>query len=62
MFLNEVALGKEHSITRDNSSLVKAPAGHDSVVARGHTEPGQLIIAFIYLLLVIILFIVFCVV
>ncbi|XP_019856101.1 PREDICTED: poly [ADP-ribose] polymerase 3-like [Amphimedon queenslandica] len=39
MFLNEVALGKEHSITRDDSSLVKAPAGHDSVVARGHTEP-----------------------
>ena len=44
MFLNEVALGKEHSITRDDSSLVKAPSGHDSVVARGHTEPGQLIL------------------
>jgi poly [ADP-ribose] polymerase len=39
MFLAEVALGKEHSITRDDSSLTKAPAGHDSIVARGHTEP-----------------------
>ncbi|XP_071781970.1 protein mono-ADP-ribosyltransferase PARP3 [Centroberyx gerrardi] len=39
MFLNEVALGKEHTITRDNSSLKKAPAGYDSVVARGTVEP-----------------------
>ncbi|XP_022047918.2 protein mono-ADP-ribosyltransferase PARP3 [Acanthochromis polyacanthus] len=39
MFLNEVALGKEHTITRDNSSLRKAPAGYDSVVARGSVEP-----------------------
>lgn len=39
MFLNEVALGKEHTITRDNSSLKKAPAGFDSVVARGSVEP-----------------------
>ncbi|EDV21941.1 uncharacterized protein TRIADDRAFT_59442 [Trichoplax adhaerens] len=39
MFLAEVALGKEHSITRDNSSLIAAPKGHDSVVARGKTEP-----------------------
>ncbi|XP_051996539.1 protein mono-ADP-ribosyltransferase PARP3-like [Xyrauchen texanus] len=39
MFLNEVALGKEHTITRDNSSLRKAPAGYDSVVARGQQEP-----------------------
>ncbi|KAK2862166.1 hypothetical protein Q5P01_001699 [Channa striata] len=31
MFLNEVALGKEHTITRDDSSLKKAPAGCDSV-------------------------------
>lgn len=42
MFLNEVALGSEHSITRDDSSLKAAPKGFDSVVARGHTEPGQL--------------------
>ncbi|XP_034551580.1 protein mono-ADP-ribosyltransferase PARP3 [Notolabrus celidotus] len=39
MFLSEVALGKEHTITRDNSSLKKAPAGCDSVVARGSVEP-----------------------
>ncbi|XP_074528212.1 protein mono-ADP-ribosyltransferase PARP3 [Halichoeres trimaculatus] len=39
MFLNEVALGKEHTITRDNSSLKKAPSGSDSVVARGSVEP-----------------------
>lgn len=40
MFLCEVALGKEHTITEDNSSLKKAPAGFDSVVARGSVEPG----------------------
>nr|XP_057911524.1 protein mono-ADP-ribosyltransferase PARP3 [Doryrhamphus excisus]XP_057911525.1 protein mono-ADP-ribosyltransferase PARP3 [Doryrhamphus excisus] len=39
MFLTEVALGKEHTITRDNSSLKKAPAGFDCVVARGRVEP-----------------------
>lgn len=39
MFLSEVALGKENTITRDNCSLQKAPAGYDSVVARGHMEP-----------------------
>ncbi|XP_075795591.1 protein mono-ADP-ribosyltransferase PARP3 isoform X2 [Pelodiscus sinensis] len=39
MFLTEVALGKEHRITRDDSSLRKPPPGHDSVVARGRTEP-----------------------
>uniref|UniRef100_A0A3Q0SZ07 Poly [ADP-ribose] polymerase n=1 Tax=Amphilophus citrinellus TaxID=61819 RepID=A0A3Q0SZ07_AMPCI len=39
MFLSEVALGKEHTITRDDSSLRKPPAGYDSVVARGHVEP-----------------------
>ncbi|XP_073325060.1 protein mono-ADP-ribosyltransferase PARP3 [Pagrus major] len=39
MFLNEVALGKEKTITRDDSSLKKAPAGFDSVVARGSVEP-----------------------
>lgn len=39
MFLNEVALGKEHTITQDNSSLRQPPAGFDSVVARGQQEP-----------------------
>ncbi|XP_074645032.1 protein mono-ADP-ribosyltransferase PARP3-like [Tubulanus polymorphus] len=39
MFLNEVALGKEHYITRDNCSLVKAPNGKDCVIAKGQTEP-----------------------
>lgn len=40
MFLNEVALGKEYTITQDDSSLRKAPAGYDSVIARGSQEPG----------------------
>lgn len=40
MFLCEVALGKENTITKDNPSLKKAPAGFDSVVARGLVEPG----------------------
>lgn len=40
MFLCEVALGKENTITRDNHTLKKAPAGFDSVVARGMVEPG----------------------
>ncbi|XP_033822504.1 protein mono-ADP-ribosyltransferase PARP3 [Periophthalmus magnuspinnatus] len=39
MFLNEVALGKEYTITTDDSSLKKAPKGFDSVVARGIVEP-----------------------
>ncbi|MFT7801498.1 poly ADP-ribose polymerase 3 [Arapaima gigas] len=39
MFLNEVCLGKEYTITRDNSSLTSAPKGYDSVVARGQQEP-----------------------
>ncbi len=39
MFLAEAALGKEHTITRDNSSLKSAPKGYDCIVARGHTEP-----------------------
>ena len=43
MFLVEVALGKEHEITKDNSSLKSAPSGFHSVVARGRTEPGQLV-------------------
>ena len=42
MFLCEVALGKEHGITRDDSSLKAAPQGFDSVVAKGRTEPGML--------------------
>lgn len=41
MFLNEVALGKEFSLYRDNSSLTSAPSGYESVVARGRTEPGE---------------------
>lgn len=40
MFLSEVALGKECTITKDDCSLKKAPAGYDSVVARGLVEPG----------------------
>ena len=40
MFLAEVALGKEHSIDRDDWTLTKPPAGYDSIVARGRTEPG----------------------
>ncbi len=42
MFLNEVALGKEKTITADDSSLTKAPAGFDSIVARGRTEPSKI--------------------
>ena len=39
MFLAEAALGKEHSILKDDSSLKEAPKGYDCIVARGHTEP-----------------------
>ncbi len=39
MFLAEAALGREHTITRDNSSLTAAPKGCHCVVARGQTEP-----------------------
>ncbi|XP_068215494.1 protein mono-ADP-ribosyltransferase PARP3-like [Palaemon carinicauda] len=39
MFLVEVALGKEHSITKSDGSLRKAPDGYDSIVARGRKEP-----------------------
>ena len=39
MFLAEAALGKQHSITSDDSSLVKPPKGFDSIIARGHKEP-----------------------
>jgi hypothetical protein len=34
-------LGKEHTITIDDSSLKKPPANFHSVVARGQTEPGK---------------------
>ncbi len=36
-----MALGNEHTITVDDSSLKKPPAKFDSVVARGQTEPGR---------------------
>lgn len=35
MFLVEAALGKQHSITRDDWTIKAPPAGFDSVVARG---------------------------
>lgn len=41
MFLNEVALGKENHILRDDASLVKPPKGYDCVIADGQTEPGK---------------------
>lgn len=41
MFLNEVALGNEHHITIDDSSLTKPPKGFDCVIAKGRTEPGK---------------------
>ena len=39
MFLNEVAIGRQKEIKQDNSSLVAAPPGFDSVLAMGDTEP-----------------------
>eukprot|EP00794_Sanderia_malayensis_P008789 gene8789-9728_t len=39
MFLNEVALGKEHKVLRDDHTLKSAPKGFDSVLAKGQTEP-----------------------
>ncbi len=41
MFLNEVVLGKEHHILRDDSSLTKPPSGFDCVIAKGNTEPDS---------------------
>jgi len=41
MFLNEVALGKMHTITQDDSSLKVAPKGFDSVLACGQQEPDE---------------------
>lgn len=39
ILLNEVVLGKQNRIYKDNSSLVKAPSGHDSVLACGQQHP-----------------------
>ncbi|XP_050168806.1 protein mono-ADP-ribosyltransferase PARP3 isoform X2 [Myiozetetes cayanensis] len=39
MFLAEVALGKPYRITSDDPSLYQPPAGYDSVLACGQTEP-----------------------
>ena len=50
MFLNEVALGREHTITVDDCSLRKPPNGSDSVVARGRQEPGWIIFCFLKIL------------
>lgn len=41
MFLTEVALGKPYRITRDDPTLCQPPAGYDSVLACGRTEPGE---------------------
>ena len=41
MFLNEVALGNEHHIITDDWTLNKPPDGFESIVAKGHTEPGK---------------------
>lgn len=41
MFLSEVALGKSYRITSDDSTLCQPPAGYDSVLACGQTEPGE---------------------
>ena len=38
ILLNEVALGKQHIIKQDDSSLVKAPKGFDSVLAQGFKQ------------------------
>lgn len=40
MFLNEVVLGNEHHITRDDPSFTAPPKGFNSVIALGMTEPG----------------------
>ena len=41
MFLVEAALGKEHHILHDNWRLKAPPKGHDSIVAKGRTEPDE---------------------
>lgn len=40
MFLNEVAIGKQHCIYSDNPNLTTPPKGYDSVLACGTQEPG----------------------
>jgi len=40
MFIDEVALGKMKEIVTDDYSITKAPAGFDSVLAQGWTEPA----------------------
>ena len=42
MFLNEVVVGKPCQIYQDDSSLVAAPKGYNSVIAVGTQEPGAL--------------------
>ncbi|XP_010223792.1 PREDICTED: poly [ADP-ribose] polymerase 3 [Tinamus guttatus] len=39
MFLSEVALGEPYRITQDDPALCRPPAGYDSVLACGRTEP-----------------------
>ncbi|KAM9655147.1 protein mono-ADP-ribosyltransferase PARP3 isoform 2-T2 [Morphnus guianensis] len=39
MFLTEVALGKPYRITCDDPTLCRPPAGYDSILACGQTEP-----------------------
>lgn len=39
MFLNEAALGREHIIKANDSSLKEAPNGCDCVIAKGNQEP-----------------------
>lgn len=41
MFLVEAALGKSSEITRDDPSLIQAPAGFDSVLAKGRMAPPK---------------------
>ncbi len=41
IFLAEVALGKEHLITRPDGTLTSPPTGYDSVIGKGVTEPGE---------------------
>jgi poly [ADP-ribose] polymerase len=40
LFLVEAALGKMYEITMDDGSLVKAPNGFDSVLAKGKQQPN----------------------
>lgn len=41
MFLGEVAVGREYRIAVYEPSLKQPPPGFDSVITRGHTEPGE---------------------